>query len=143
MNVSAVSAWSVWNLSDFNHALSVDTCVVTLYANDGTLGYLSNQLRIKMPGSSLRTAKLDIRLTPEAKRRLQAAATAAHRSVSEFVLDSALARAEETLADRTHFRLDTERWEAFLAALDAPPRDHPRLARMFCEPSVFETGEAP
>ena len=96
-----------------------------------------------MPGPSLRTAKLDIRLTPEVKQRLQASATAAHRLVSEFVLDSALARAEETLADRTHFRLDAERWEAFLAALGAPPRDLPRLARMFREPSVIEKAEAP
>ncbi|MGH9346629.1 MAG: DUF1778 domain-containing protein [Vicinamibacterales bacterium] len=43
-----------------------------------------------------RTEKLDLRLTLAAKRVLQSAATAAKRSVSEFVLESALARAEET-----------------------------------------------
>ena len=37
-----------------------------------------------------RTEKLDLRLTPSAKRVLQSAATAAQRSVSEFVLESAL-----------------------------------------------------
>lgn len=87
---------------------------------------------------SVRTTKLDLRLSPEAKQRLQAAALASRRSVSEFVLDSALVRAEETLADRTRFGLDAERWAAFLEALDAPPRDLPRLARLFREPSVFE-----
>jgi uncharacterized protein (DUF1778 family) len=46
-----------------------------------------------------RNEKLDLRLTPSAKRTLQTAALAAHRSVSEFVLESALARAEETLPD--------------------------------------------
>ena len=66
-----------------------------------------------------RSEKLDLRLTPIAKRMLYAAAAAARRSVSEFVLDSALARAEETLADRRLFGLDAERWEAFMAALDA------------------------
>jgi len=60
--------------------------------------------------------------------------------VSEFVLESALVRADETLADRTRFGLDAEQWEAFLTALDAPPRDLPRLKRLFEEASVFDTG---
>jgi uncharacterized protein (DUF1778 family) len=93
-----------------------------------------------MPERLLRTAKLDLRLSPEAKEKLQAAAKASRRSVSEFVLESALVRAEEMLADRTHFGLDADRWKAFLAALDAPPRDLPRLTRVFQEPSVFEGG---
>ena len=88
-----------------------------------------------------RSEKLDLRLTPAAKRMLHAAAE--RRSVSEFVLDSALSRAEETLADRRFFGLDAERWEAFLAALAAPPRPLPRLERLFAEPSVFEDGGAP
>jgi uncharacterized protein (DUF1778 family) len=87
-----------------------------------------------------RTEKLDIRLTPKAKRTLQAAAVAERRKVSEFVLESALARAEETLADRQRFGLDAERWGAFLEALDAPPRDLPRVRRLFEEPSPFESG---
>jgi|SRR5579864_2627807 len=93
-----------------------------------------------MPGGSrsIRTAKLDLRLSPEAKQKLQAAASAARRSVSEFVLESALVRADETLADRTRFGLDPDRWKAFLEALDAPPRDLPRLSRLFEEPSAFE-----
>jgi uncharacterized protein (DUF1778 family) len=93
-----------------------------------------------MPQHTGRTAKLDLRLTPEAKRKLQAAAVASRRSVSEFVLESALVRAEETLADRTRFALNADQWKAFLAALDAPPRDLPRLERLFREPSVIERG---
>ena len=85
-----------------------------------------------------RTQKLDLRLTPAAKQALYAAAAAAHRSVSEFVLESALTRAEETLAERRHFGLDAERWAAFMTALDAPPRDLPRVQRLFSEPSIFD-----
>lgn len=88
-----------------------------------------------------RSEKLDLRLTPQAKRTLNIAASAAGRSVSEFVLESALARAEETLPDRRYFGLNAERWEAFMAALDAPPRDIPALERMMREPSLFETGK--
>lgn len=85
-----------------------------------------------------RSEKLDLRLSPEAKRVLHAAAQAARRSVSDFVLESALAHAEETLPDRQRFGLDAEHWDAFLTALEAPPRPMPRLQRLLTEPSVFE-----
>ncbi len=84
-----------------------------------------------------RTEKLDLRLTVEAKHTLAAAARAQRRSLSEFVLESALGRAEEALADRRVFQLPPERWEAFITALDAPPRDLPRLRKLLNEPSVF------
>lgn len=92
-----------------------------------------------MPKAATRSEKLDLRLSPEAKRTLNAAAAAAHRSVSEFVLESALAKAAETLPDRRRFELDAEQWEAFRAALDAPPRPLPRLLRLLSEPSVIES----
>jgi uncharacterized protein (DUF1778 family) len=85
-----------------------------------------------------RTEKLDLRLTPSAKRVLQSAATAAQRSVSEFVLESALARAEETLPDRQRFGLNADRWSAFQAALDSRARPNPRLKKLLQKPSVFE-----
>jgi uncharacterized protein (DUF1778 family) len=87
-----------------------------------------------------RTEKLDLRLTVVAKQQLQAAASAARQSVSEFVLESALARAKESLPDRQHFGLSAEQWVAFQAVLDAPPRSLPRMTRLLCEPSVFERG---
>ncbi len=95
-----------------------------------------------MAANASRSEKLDLRLTPAAKRILQTAATASRRSVSEFVLESALARAEETLPDRRHFGLDADQWAAFQAALDAPPRDLPRAARLLAEPSVFESPDS-
>jgi len=91
-----------------------------------------------MTKTATRSEKLDLRLTMEAKRTLAAAAAASQRSVSEFVLESALARAEETLPDRRKFPLNDKQWKEFLAALDAPPRSMPRLKRLLKEPSVFE-----
>ncbi len=91
-----------------------------------------------MPTRTTRSEKLDLRLTRNAKRTLQAAAAASYRSVSEFVLESALARADATLADRRSFRLNAPRWKAFLAALDAPPRPLPRLNRLLKEPGFFD-----
>jgi uncharacterized protein (DUF1778 family) len=88
-----------------------------------------------------RTEKLDLRLSVDAKRRLSAAAAVSQRSISDFVLTSALAQANELLADRQHFGLDAEQWTAFMEALDAPGRELPRLERLFQEPGVFDRGE--
>jgi uncharacterized protein (DUF1778 family) len=93
-----------------------------------------------MAHTETRNEKVEVRLTPSAKRTLQTAALAVHRSVSEFVLESALARAEETLPDRRRFGLDKAQWEAFQKALNAPPRPSRRLVKLLKEPSVFERG---
>ena len=93
-----------------------------------------------MLARALRSEKLDLRLTRAAKRALQAAAAASHRSVSEFVLESALARADEALADRRSFALSAAQWKAFVAALDAPPRPLPRLECLLKEPGFFDPG---
>jgi uncharacterized protein (DUF1778 family) len=94
-----------------------------------------------MASAAIKTEKLDLRLTPAAKQVLQTAAAASARSVSEFVLESALARAEETLPDRRRFGLDAEQWAAFQSALDARPRPSPRLAKLLKAPSVFDPAE--
>ncbi|MEQ1872004.1 MAG: DUF1778 domain-containing protein [Vicinamibacterales bacterium] len=85
-----------------------------------------------------RSEKLDLRLTPDAKRTLQTAAAALSRSVSDFVLDSALERAAETLPDRTNFQLDSERWREFQGLLDAEPRSNPRLVELLRRPGFFD-----
>jgi uncharacterized protein (DUF1778 family) len=85
-----------------------------------------------------RSEKLDLRLTREAKLVLKAAAAASRRSLSEFVVESALARADEALADRRSFGLSPAQWKAFLAALDAPPRPLPRLERLLKERGFFD-----
>lgn len=91
-----------------------------------------------MPAESRRTEKLDVRLTLRAKQTIAAAAEVSQRSVSDFVLQSALERAEETLADRRVFLLDDKQWTAFQAALDAPPRSLPGLKRLLARKAPWE-----
>ncbi|QGM99740.1 DUF1778 domain-containing protein [Methylocystis parvus] len=91
-----------------------------------------------MTPRTTRSEKLDLRLTGEAKQMLQEAAAVAQKTVSEFVLESALSEARERLSDRRVFILDEERWVALRAALDAPPRRQPRLEKLFSEPSFFD-----
>ncbi len=85
-----------------------------------------------------RSERIDVRTTPSMKRLLQEAALAANKSVSEFLLESALTAAAEALADRRLFVLDKDQWNAFVAALDAPPQPRPRLERLLREPGVFD-----
>lgn len=91
-----------------------------------------------MATRTTRSEKLDLRLTRSAKRTLEAAASLTNRTLSAFVLESALARADETLADRRAFVLDADTWKAFVTALDAPPRKLPRLQRLMTEPGFFD-----
>ncbi len=96
-------------------------------------------MQTQLPTPERRTEKLDLRVSRSAKAKLQAAATASHRSMSDFVMESALSRAEETLADRRIFSLRAEQWAEFQSALDAPTRPLPRLKKLLNDPSVFDT----
>ena len=88
--------------------------------------------------TSSRSEKLDIRITPEAKRLLLQAAKERHTSISQFVLESALNSASAILAERSRIGLNAAQWQTFMAALDAPPRRHPRMERLLNEPTILD-----
>jgi uncharacterized protein (DUF1778 family) len=88
-----------------------------------------------------RTEKLDFRISPTAKAKLQAAAALVQRTMSDFVMDSALSRAEEALADRRVFALDAVDWKAFQKALDAPTRPMPLMKALLTEPGFFDADQ--
>jgi uncharacterized protein (DUF1778 family) len=85
-----------------------------------------------------KTERIDIRTTATAKAILQQAAASVHKSVSEFLLDTGLSMAADTLADRKLFALNDEQWELFQQALDSPAKERPKLKKLLNEPSVFD-----
>jgi uncharacterized protein (DUF1778 family) len=85
-----------------------------------------------------RSERVDLRMTPSAKQVLQRAATAANKTLTEFLLDSGLHAAHDTLADRRTFLLDQRQWDEFTAALDAPPADNPRLRALLARKPAWE-----
>jgi uncharacterized protein (DUF1778 family) len=92
-----------------------------------------------MPSSAKRRDdRLEVRLPPKSKSLLKRAADAEDTTVSAFVLDKSLKAAAETLADQREFRLTAKQYDAFIAALDAPAKPRPRLARLLSTPSVLE-----
>jgi Uncharacterized protein conserved in bacteria len=85
-----------------------------------------------------REDRLEIRLPAAAKKVLQRAAVAQRKSISAFILDSGLTAAAEALADRREFKLNAQQYDAFVAALDAPSKSKPRLAKLLKTPSALE-----
>lgn len=85
-----------------------------------------------------RSERVDLRMTPAAKRTLQQAAAVTNKTVSEFLLDSSLTAAFDALADRRVFQLDDKRWDAFMAALARPPKENPGLRRLLAHKPTWE-----
>jgi uncharacterized protein (DUF1778 family) len=74
---------------------------------------------------------IQIRASAATKAILNRAAALRGQKLSEFMLDSARARAEETILDQRLFALDDDVYKAFLAMLDAPAKPDKSLrARM-------------
>jgi len=85
-----------------------------------------------------RSERVDLRMTPSAKQTLMQAASATNKTLTEFLIDSGLRAAYNTLADRRTFVLDETRWDEFMAALDAPPADNPRLRALLHRKPAWE-----
>jgi len=75
----------------------------------------------------------------EAKRALiDRAAEAVGKNRSEFMLDAACREATGVLLDRTFFHLDEKTYKRFMAALEKPPTENPRLRRLLRSKSPWE-----
>jgi uncharacterized protein (DUF1778 family) len=75
------------------------------------------------------TARLEVRVRPEVKARIEHAAELAQVPVSDFVRSAAEERADRVLAEhQTQTRVPADFFDALLDALDAPPRANPALA---------------
>lgn len=84
--------------------------------------------------TTTRDERLNLRASAAQMDLLRNAAKAAHKTITQFVLDSASAAAEQTLADRRWFVLDDQQWAEFEAALDRPAVVKPRLAALMTAP---------
>jgi uncharacterized protein (DUF1778 family) len=86
-----------------------------------------------------RSERVDLRMTPSAKRTLLQAAAVQQKTLTEFLLDRGLQAAFETLAGRTTFVLDQARWDAFNEALDQPPGNNAALRTLLARRPVWES----
>lgn len=77
--------------------------------------------------------RINLRLKHSAKRVLERAASFEGKTVSNFILTSALAHAEKTIHEHEVMRLDSRDSDAFFAALAKPIRFNQKLAAAFEE----------
>lgn len=86
--------------------------------------------------STVKSERINLRTTERQESMLRRAAQAEATSMSEFILGSAVERAEKVLADRRWFELSPEQFEEFTRLLDHPIATE-KLAALFARPSVF------
>ena len=84
-----------------------------------------------------KSERIDVRASTSVKVLLQEAARAAHKNVSEFLLEAGINAANQTLADRLRFELTPDKWVAFQAALDRPVVSKPKLKQLLNEPGLL------
>lgn len=73
---------------------------------------------------------INLRASRKQKALIDRAAEALGRTRSDFMLDAACREAESTLLDRRYFSLAERDFKKFVAMLDRPPKDNPRLRRL-------------
>lgn len=84
------------------------------------------------------TEVIHIRITAAQKALIDNAARLLGKSRTAFILDLAVRHAEGVLAEKTHFQLSQEQWDAFTQALDAPVQPDPALVRLLNTPAPWE-----
>jgi uncharacterized protein (DUF1778 family) len=85
-----------------------------------------------------RETNLNIRVTPQQKQVISQAAQLKQTTVSHFVLQQAFEAAQDIILEQRHFTLSSLEWKAFCKALDAAPRNYPRLKKLLTEPGIFD-----
>ena len=80
---------------------------------------------------SARSARLGLRATPEQEAVLRRAADVAHKSLTDFILDSARLAAEQTLLDQRLFMVWGDQYPAFIDLLELPEQPNDGLRDRF------------
>lgn len=78
-----------------------------------------------------RTARLGLRATPQQEIVLRRAAEVMHKSLTDFILDSACQAAVEALLDQRLFMVTPHQHQALLDLLEHPPQENAGLKKLF------------
>jgi len=89
-----------------------------------------------------RETRFSIRATAKQKELIARAANAVNKTISEFVLENAVEAAKALELDNANFVVSREKYKAFLAALDEPPKSIPALRKLFSDESVLDESKA-
>ena len=85
----------------------------------------------KGPTGSPKRDRLQVRLDQQAKAVLERAASYSHKTVSQFVLETSLERADQVIHDKELITLSPDDWQRFQDALIDPPAPNAALRKAF------------
>lgn len=86
-----------------------------------------------------RSARLGLRATPEQEAVLRRAAAVAHKSLTDFILDSACLAAEQTLLDQRLFMVSGSQYQALMDLLERPEQPNEGLRDLFARQAPWDT----
>ena len=78
----------------------------------------------------MRDAAINLRALPEERDLIDQAASVLGKNRSDFMLEAACERAQSVLLDQVFFRLDADKFNQFVALLDAPQTPNAGLERL-------------
>ena len=84
-----------------------------------------------MPRTAKRPDRINLRLSREAKRKLERAAAYSDKTLTEFVTDVALRKADAVVRKNEVITLTPLEWERFQAMLLGPAQPNRRLKQAF------------
>ncbi|BAL23791.1 DUF1778 domain-containing protein [Azoarcus sp. KH32C] len=88
--------------------------------------------------SAPRSARLGLRATPEQEAVLRRAAEVAHKSLTDFILDSACQAAEQTLLDQRLFMVTGSQYQALMDLLERPEQPNEGLRDLFSRKAPWD-----
>ena len=89
--------------------------------------------------SSETKGSINLRIETRTRQLIDDAAAILGKTRTEFMIDSARSLAIDVLLDQRLFVLDSDRYDAFVHALDNPPAPGPRLRALLLRVPAWET----
>ena len=85
-----------------------------------------------------RTERINVRVSNKEAELIRMGAERRGVNITNFILESACDRAEQEIAEASHFELSPRQWKQFTEALDRAATTKPRLKKLLNEHTVLE-----
>jgi uncharacterized protein (DUF1778 family) len=85
-----------------------------------------------------KSQRIEVRATERQEAVLRQAAVATDRTMTDFILASAVEQAERILAERRWFTGSQEQYDEFLRLLDEPLASTEKFEKLWSRPSPFD-----
>jgi uncharacterized protein (DUF1778 family) len=85
-----------------------------------------------------KSSRFGLRATREQETILRQAAELCHKTLTEFILDSAYHAAKQTLLDQRLFMVSGSRYQNLMELLERPAEDNMGLRDLFSKPAPWD-----